>query len=89
MTAHQAPDHALNTGELASLAVDANCLARLLCLSVRSVRTLDAMGRLPQPLALGLRAKRWSVREIQDWLDAGAPDRAMWEVLKRNGRPAR
>lgn len=57
------------------LAVDAVQLARLLAVSIRHVRRLDASGQLPRGVRLG-RAKRWLVEEIREWLSAGSPDRA-------------
>lgn len=64
------------------LAVDARHLARMLCLSVRTVRAMDAGGKLPRPLRLGGRSIRWLVTEIHSWLQAGAPDRVAWEARK-------
>jgi predicted DNA-binding transcriptional regulator AlpA len=60
--------------------VDAKRLARLLTCGVRTVRTLDAGGKLPKPLRIGGRVV-WRVAEIRDWLAAGAPDRDTWAAL--------
>lgn len=62
---------------LSPLVVDARRLAKLLCAGIRTVRTWDAAGKLPAPLRIGGRVV-WRVREIRDWLDAGAPDRDTW-----------
>lgn len=59
------------------LLVDARRLAVLLSLSVRTVRTLDAAGKLPKPLRLGGRVL-WKLEEIRSWLDAGNPPRNEW-----------
>ena len=64
---------------------DAKRLARLLCLGVRTVRTMDAAGKLPRPIRLNARVV-WNIREIRDWLAAGAPDRAAWEAIKKSKR---
>lgn len=77
------------TPELQPLAVSARQLGAMLGLSVRNIRALDASGKLPKPVRIGGRSVRWPVDEIRDWLAAGAPDRATWETLKNNGRPAR
>ena len=76
----------LNNKDLAesngAIAVDANRLAELLELSVRTIRRLDSAGKLPRPVRIG-GAVRWSVSEITHWLDAGCPDRQRWEALRR------
>jgi prophage regulatory protein len=63
------------------LAIDAHGLAEILGLSLRSVRRLDASGKLPKPLRIG-GAVRWRLSEITAWMDAGCPDRAEWERTK-------
>jgi len=66
---------------LKPLVVDAKLLARLLTCSVRTVRTLDTLGKLPKALRIGGRVV-WRVSEIREWLAAGAPDRDTWEARK-------
>ena len=63
------------------LVADARRLARLLCCGLRTLRTWDSAGKLPAPLRIGGRVV-WRVDEIRAWLDAGAPDRAIWEARK-------
>jgi hypothetical protein len=63
------------------LAVGARVLAKMLDVGLRSVRSLDASGKLPAGIRLGTR-KVWVVAEIKAWLRCGAPDRATWENLK-------
>ncbi len=70
---------ARNTTDAAALAVGAGRLAPMLNVSVRTVRSLDAAGKLPAPIRLN-GAVRWIVSEIEDWLAAGAPSRAEWEA---------
>ena len=67
---------------LSPLTVDAEGLADLLGVSLRTVRKLNASARLPRPISLG-RRRLWPVREIEGWLEAGAPGRDRWETLKR------
>ena len=76
------------TPELRPLAVDARQLARMLALSVRTIRTMDAGGKLPRPIRLN-GSVRWIVSEIESFLAAGAPDRATWETLKMTRKPER
>lgn len=58
--------------------IDAQQLAEILNLSVRTVRRLDSSGKLPRPLRIG-GAVRWSLEEISAWIAAGCPDRQKWE----------
>jgi predicted DNA-binding transcriptional regulator AlpA len=62
--------------------ISARDLAVLLRLSLRSIRSMDVAGRLPEPLRLSPGCVRWKLSEIRAWLDAGAPDRATWEARR-------
>lgn len=68
--------------ELHPLVVDTRGVARLLGLCERTVRALNSSGRLPRALALG-RRRVWRVREIEAWLEAGAPERSRWDEIRR------
>jgi len=57
-------------------------VAHELGLSVRTVRRLDAAGKLPKPVRIG-GAVRWHREEIRLWIQAGCPDRQRWEVEKQ------
>jgi len=63
------------------LALSAADLAQRLGVSLRHVRRLDSVGKVPKPLRLG-RSIRWRMAEIQAWLEAGAPDRKSWQAMK-------
>jgi prophage regulatory protein len=63
----------------ALLVIDAKGLAAMLCVSVRTVRAWDAAGKLPRPVRIGGRVL-WRLTEVHGWLDAGAPDREVWEA---------
>ena len=63
------------------LVADAKRLSKLLDCGIRTVRTLDAAGKLPAPIRVGGRVL-WRVSEIRDWLNVGAPCREIWERLK-------
>lgn len=67
------------------LVVDTRGVARLLGISPRTVRALNCSGRLPRSLSLG-RRRLWCLRELEDWIEAGAPGRERWEARKV-GRP--
>lgn len=64
------------------LLVDARGLAALLGIAPRTVRALNSSGRIPRPLSLG-RRRLWCVREIEQWLEARAPERSRWEELRK------
>ncbi len=70
------------------LAVSAEQLASLFGLSVRTIRQMDASGRLPRPVRLSRNSVRWVLEEIREWLRAGSPDRGTWEAMRRYGREA-
>jgi prophage regulatory protein len=63
------------------LVVGAKELATLLRIGLRTVRTMDAAGKLPKPVRIG-GSVRWSLEEIKSWLAAGAPDRDEWEARR-------
>jgi predicted DNA-binding transcriptional regulator AlpA len=63
------------------LAADAAALAPRLSVSLRTVRTWDAAGKLPKGIKIGGR-KLWRVSEIDAWLAAGCPERVEWEARK-------
>lgn len=65
----------------APLLYSARDLAAVLRLGLRTIRTMDAGGRLPVPLRIG-GAVRWRADEIADWIRAGAPDRATWAAIR-------
>ena len=57
-------------------------LADALKVSVRTLRRLDAAGRLPLPTKIG-RSLRWRCTEIEAWLAAGGPKRREWIAMRR------
>jgi len=66
------------------LAIPAKEVARLLGVSLRQVWRLNAMAKLPKPLRLN-GSVRWCLKEIEAFIEAGAPDRASWEEMKTSG----
>jgi predicted DNA-binding transcriptional regulator AlpA len=78
---------------LPPIVADAERLAELLGLGIRTVRSMDSAGKLPRPLKLGARTV-WIIREIREWLAAARngipPDRREWEAMRAasNGRHA-
>src|SRR5262245_35376515 len=54
-------------------------------LSDRTWSRLEAAGKVPAPIRVG-KAKRWRAQELKDWIEAGCPDRASWEAIRRRHR---
>jgi predicted DNA-binding transcriptional regulator AlpA len=72
-------------GDHQPLTVDARDASQLLGISRAQLYKLHSSGRLPLPVHLGVRAPRWVIAELQEWLASGAPPRDQWERLKREG----
>lgn len=66
------------------LLVGADELGRLLGLSSRAIRRLNAAGQVPKPLRLS-GAVRWRLSEIVAWTEAGCPSRSDWEAMRAEG----
>ena len=65
------------TTDPAPLLADARRLAALLCAGVRTIRSWDTGGRLPEPLRISGKVL-WNIQEIRAWLAAGTPNREVW-----------
>lgn len=55
-------------------------IARDLRTSPKTIRRMDAAGKLPRAVKIG-RAKRWPRATVVAWIAAGAPGRAEWEAF--------
>ena len=49
--------------------------------SLRTWRTWDAAGKIPQPVRIG-RSTLWRTEELRAWVTAGCPRRKEWEDLQ-------
>ncbi len=67
------------------LAISAKELANMLNVSLRQIWRLNATGKLPKPLRLN-GSVRWSRKEVEAFIEAGAPDRETWEAMKVSRR---
>lgn len=65
-----------------ALLMDIKALSALLDRSVASLERDVAAGRLPAAIRLG-GSRKWRVAEIEMWVDAGCPARAVWERSTR------
>ncbi len=70
--------------------VDAKGIAELFPIGLRTIRSMDAAGKIPRPTRIGgsLRAGRvvWELAEIEAWFKAGCPSREDWEIMKSSSR---
>ncbi len=60
------------------LAVDARGMSRLVPFSIRTLRRMDAAGKLPRGFKLGAR-KLWRVSDLRLWVEWGFPERRAFE----------
>lgn len=67
------------------LAVSARQLAEMLGVSLRQIWRLNSAGKLPKPIRLG-GSVRWDRAEVQEWFEAGCPDRRTWQARKEVAR---
>ncbi len=63
------------------LAVDAKGMTKLLPVSLRTIRSWDCAGLLPEPCRIGGRVM-WDVDEVREWIKAGTPDRKTWAAIR-------
>ncbi|MCC7083662.1 MAG: helix-turn-helix domain-containing protein [Pirellulales bacterium] len=68
------PDDEVNT-----LLVTAKQAAQLCGKSLRTWRTWDSAGLIPQPVRIG-RSTLWRIDELREWIAAGCPRRQEWEA---------
>lgn len=61
--------------------VDAQEVSQLLSLSKRQVFRLNSSGDIPASMKVG-GSVRWSLKELNNWMDAKAPTRDEWERMK-------
>ncbi|MCZ6653037.1 MAG: hypothetical protein O7D91_08415 [Planctomycetota bacterium] len=65
------------------LAVDVRGIARLLPFAIRTLRRMDAAGKLPRGFKVGGR-KLWRVSDLRLWTEWGFPDREGFEARLRS-----
>lgn len=64
------------------LLINVQEVARRLGLSERTVWRLTAAGKLPSPIPIGGKTKRWRAEDIRSWVAVGCPDRITWEASR-------
>jgi predicted DNA-binding transcriptional regulator AlpA len=60
-------------------------IGRDLRVSSKTIRRMDAEGKLPRPVMVGARSLRWVRQTIVEWLAAGCPDRETFEANRKGG----
>jgi len=73
----EAVSHAVTT----PLLLTARAAALMCGKSLRTWRTWDAAGRIPQPVRIG-RSTLWRADELRAWVAAGCPGRKDWERMQ-------
>lgn len=71
-TQPESPDAAAGAPPMMLSSVD---LARELRTSTKTIARMDSAGRLPKPVMIGGRLKRWPRQSIVEWIAAGCPRR--------------
>lgn len=74
------PDAPLDASQ--PILVDARRAAVLLGVGLRTLRTMDAAGRMPAALRLSPGCVRWRLAELHEWVATGAPPRAEWAAIR-------
>lgn len=64
-----------------TLLVTAKQAAAMCGKSLRTWRTWDSGGLIPQPVRIG-RSTLWCLAELRAWVAAGCPRREEWEAMK-------
>lgn len=60
--------------------VNVKTVAALLGRCTKSVWRDAASGRMPPPVVVGRRSKRWNLIELRRWAEAGCPSCDIWEA---------
>ena len=66
----------------------ASDVGEMLSLSKRQIFRLNSSGKIPTPVKIG-GSTRWMESQLSAWLQAGAPDRVTWNLIRGdsfNGR---
>lgn len=60
--------------------INAHDLAKMLSIGERTIWRLLSAGKLPRPVNLGRKLKRWDIDEIRCWIAADCPSESEWEA---------
>jgi predicted DNA-binding transcriptional regulator AlpA len=72
-----------SSNSIPQLLVTAKQASALCGKSIRTWRAWDATGKIPQPIRIG-RSIFWRPQELQAWVAAGCPERAVWEAMQQS-----
>jgi len=75
--------------EQAGILLDADTAAKLLNVSPRTLRKLQASEAIPAPVRIGKRIVRWRLAEILAWIESGCPPRCHWTYAEDDPKPRR
>lgn len=71
--------HDEHPDQKSALLIPARIASSMCGKSLRTWRTWDSAGLIPQPVRIG-RSTLWRVDELKAWVAAGCPRRAEWEA---------
>src|SRR5437762_6660119 len=74
--------HRRRCRRLPMLLADAKRLAPMLSIGLRTLRSMDAAGKLPSPLRIGGKVL-WDLREVRLWIRLRCPNRESWEAIRK------
>jgi len=66
------------------LLVEAQTAAGFCSISTRTWRRMDRAGKVPRPVCLGSKTKRWGRQDLEQWIAAGCMPRREWKIRKRD-----
>ncbi len=64
---------ASDASTLPPLLIEVEGVAEMTGLSVRSIWRFSSSGKMPKPIAIGGKAKRWSYQELLKWVEERCP----------------
>lgn len=70
-----------STSSETTLLITAKQAAQMCGKSLRTWRTWDSAGMIPQPVRIG-RSTLWRLDELRQWVAAGCPRRNEWEARR-------
>lgn len=75
--------------EETGILLDADTAARLLSISPRTLRKLQACEAIPASVRIGKRIVHWRLAEILAWIESGCPPRSHWAYAEHAPKPRR
>ena len=68
--------------EFSKVLVRADEIEKFLGIKVITWRRQNKLGKTPAPIIIG-RGQFWRYQEVLNWVEAGAPNRKIWEAIRK------